>query len=264
MHENTLAQLGVRADTLTEEEKAFLDQHGYLGLGKLLSDEQLEAIRQTLATLLAREGERAGAELMDSPYIRHPKEAGADRLADLVNKGATFDLFYTHPRVLAAVAHVLGPYLKLSSLNYRAAKPGMGLQKLHVDWHEVVAPHDFKVCNSIWLLDDFTRENGATRLVPGTHRSGELPQEILADPMQPHPDEVLIEAPAGSVFIFNSHTWHGGTTNQTAAARRAIHSYFCRGDQPQQIDQQRYIRPETLARLSPAAIQILGVQVVKE
>ena len=256
---NTLSELGVRTDTLSTQEKAFLDQNGYLSLGKLLSDEQLEEVRQGVSRLLIEEGTQAGAELMDSPHIRHPKEAGADRLADLVNKDPVFDQFYTHPRVLAAVSHVVGPELKLSSLNYRAAKPGDGLQKLHVDWHEVVAPGDFKVCNSIWLLDDFSAANGATRIVPGTHMLGKLPQEELADPEAPHPDQILIEAPAGTVVIFNSHTWHGGTTNLTDQPRRAIHSYFCRRDQHQQINQARYIRPETKARLSAAAIEVLGL-----
>eukprot|EP01136_Pigoraptor_vietnamica_P025510 Opistho-1_new@79593 len=246
-----LSKLGVTNATLSVVEKAFLAENGYLNLGKLLSDEQLASIQQRLKELMDEEGENSGSELMDSPYIRHPKEEGADRLADLVNKGADFDVFYTHPRVLAAMAEVLGESFKLSSLNYRAAKPGKGLQKLHVDWHEAVAVNDFKVCNSIWLLDDFCEENGATRIVPSTHLNGEMPQDVLADPLATHPEEVLIEAPAGSVFIFNSHTWHGGTNNRTEHPRRAIHSYFCRNDQPQQIDQKRYIQPETLERISP-------------
>jgi ectoine hydroxylase-related dioxygenase (phytanoyl-CoA dioxygenase family) len=258
MHE-TLSQLGVKEDLITQEEKAFLDANGYLPLGPILSPEQLEAIRNRIQSLLEEEGERAGAELLDSPYIRHPKEAGADRLADLVNKDPLFDIFYTHPRVLAAVACVLGKEMKLSSLNYRAAKPGMGLQKLHADWHEAVAPGDYKVCNSIWLLDDFSAANGATRLVAGTHLDGKLPQEVLEDPLATHPDEIIIEAPAGSVVIFNSHTWHGGTDNHTDQARRSVHSYFCRRDQPQQVEQLRYIRPETRARLSAAAQTLLGV-----
>jgi hypothetical protein len=255
----TLFQLGVREDTLTHAEKDFLDKKGYLNLGQLLSKAQVERINDKIHSLMNLEGDKAGSELLDSPYIRHPKEAGADRLADLVNKGDVFDIFYTHPRVLAAIAYVLGQSIKLSSLNYRAAKPGMGLQKLHVDWHEAVGPGKYKVCNSIWLLDTFTKENGATRVVPGTHLSGVLPQEVLQDPEAPHPDEVIIEAPAGSVFIFNSHTWHGGTNNHSEKNRRSIHSYFCQSDQPQQVDQSRYIKNETLSRLSSAAVKILGL-----
>lgn len=254
-----LSRLGVTDDLLSQEEKDFLDHNGYLNLGRILSESQLASIRIKIQHLLEKEGSDSGKELMDSPYIRHPKESGADRLADLVNKGQEFDIFYTHPKVLAAISHVLGKNLKLSSLNYRAAKPGAGLQKLHVDWHESVAVHDYKVCNSIWLLDDFSPENGATRVVPGTHLQASLPQEAMEDPMAPHPDEVIIEAPAGSVVIFNSHTWHGGTTNHTLKPRRAIHSYFCRSDQPQQVDQKRYIKQETLERLPKGAMEILGL-----
>jgi ectoine hydroxylase-related dioxygenase (phytanoyl-CoA dioxygenase family) len=154
---------------------------------------------------------------------------------------------------------VLGGDLKLSSLNYRAALPGSGLQGLHADWGAAVAPGDYYVCNSIWLLDDFTELNGATRVVPGSQRSRQVPKEALADPTQPHPQEVLLTAPAGMVVVFNSHTWHGGTLNRTDRPRRAMHSYFTRRDQTQQLDQKAFIRPETYARLSPAARFILDV-----
>ena len=83
----TLYQLDVREDTLTQGEKNFLDQKGYLNLGQLLSKIQVEKINEKIYSLMNTEGDKAGSELLDSPYIRHPKEAGADRLADLVNKG---------------------------------------------------------------------------------------------------------------------------------------------------------------------------------
>jgi ectoine hydroxylase-related dioxygenase (phytanoyl-CoA dioxygenase family) len=153
----------------------------------------------------------------------------------------------------------LGGEFKLSSLNSRAALPGQGLQALHADWGKAVEPGDYYVCNSIWLLDDFTEENGATRVVPGTQRSGKLPRDVMDNPADPHPDERLLIAPAGTVVIFNSHTWHGGTLNRSAKRRRAMHSYFCRRDQPQQLDQRKYSRPETYARLSEAARYILDV-----
>jgi ectoine hydroxylase-related dioxygenase (phytanoyl-CoA dioxygenase family) len=244
---------------LTPEETAFLEANGYLDLGVLLSAEEVKKINERLDELREQEGETAGAELMDSKYIRHPKEEGADRLADLVNKGEVFDIFYIHPRVLAGVGAVLSSGFKLSSLNYRAAKPGKGLQKLHVDFGNSVPKGEYKVCNSIWLLDDFTELNGPTRIVPGTHHSKNLPGELLEDPFAPHPDEIKITAPAGSVFIFNSHVWHGGTQNLTDRDRRSIHSYFCALDQPQQIDQQRYITEETKKRIGSEGMRILNV-----
>jgi ectoine hydroxylase-related dioxygenase (phytanoyl-CoA dioxygenase family) len=244
---------------LTIQESEFLAANGYLNLGQLLTQEEVDQVNRRLAELMQTEGEQAGAELKESKYIRHPKEAGADRLADLVNKGSLFDIFYTHPRVLAGIEAVLGQHYKLSSLNYRAAKPGMGLQKLHVDWKNTVVKGSYQVCNSIWLLDDFTEHNGSTRIVPKTHLLDLLPDEAMANPEEKHPDEIRIIAPAGSVFIFNSHVWHGGTTNHTSHDRRSIHSYFCTREQPQQIDQKKYITPETYQRIGEKGRYILDL-----
>lgn len=246
-----LYDLGVREDTLSAEEKDQLDRDGFLPLPNILSAEQVEQINARLDELLANEGEDAGKEVH--------QEAGTKRLSDLVNKDPIFDICFTHPRVLAGISHVLSGDLKLSSLNSRAALPGQGLQALHPDWSGPVEPGAYQVCNSIWLLDPFTEENGPTRVVPGSHRSGMTPQEALENPRAPHPDEVRLLAPAGTVVIFNSHTWHGGTLNRSNSPRRALHSYFCRRDQPQQLDQRRFIRPETRARLNAAARFILDV-----
>jgi hypothetical protein len=58
--------------------------------------EQVEKQRKAIHQLMTKQGTQAGTELLDSPYIRHPNEDGADRLADLVNKGLVFDIFYTN------------------------------------------------------------------------------------------------------------------------------------------------------------------------
>ena len=242
---------------LTQKEKQFLEENGYLNLGVLLSESEVNSINTRMEELKEIEGENAGKELVESKYIRHPKEEGADRLADLVNKGKIFDVFYTHPRVLEGIETVLGKEFKLSSLNYRAAKPGMGLQKLHVDWGNTVVDSNYKVCNSIWLLDDFTMENGSTRIVPKSHMFKQLPDQALEDPFEEHPDEIRIMGTAGSVFIFNSHVWHGGTTNHTTADRRSIHSYFCSRDQAQQINQSKYITKNTAHRIGKKGRYIL-------
>jgi ectoine hydroxylase-related dioxygenase (phytanoyl-CoA dioxygenase family) len=247
---NALRELGVSAGHLTGPDKARLDQDGYLPLPGILDAGQLQAIRCRLAELSAAEGQQAGAEVH--------QEEGTDRLADLVNKDPVFDVCFTHPKILAAMAHVLGDFT-LSSLNARAALPGHGQQRLHADWGVAVDPGNYRVCNSIWLIDDFTQANGPTRVVPGSHRSARLPREVMADPFGPHPDEVKVLGEAGTVVIFNSHLWHGGTRNVTGRPRRALHSYFCRRGLKQQLDQRAHARPETLARLTPAARYILGV-----
>jgi len=249
--QEALSKLSVDNNPLSPEEKTFLDDNGYLPLPGILSAQQVKAIANRLEELAVAEGEQAGLEVH--------QEKGTIRLSNLVNKDPLFEICFTQPRVLAAIVHVLQNDLKLSSLNARAALPGEGLQRLHVDWRGAVAPGDYYVCNSIWLLDDFTAENGSTRVVPGSHRFGKAPQEMMADPAAPHPDEVQLLAPAGTVVIFNSHTWHGGTLNKTDKPRRALHSYFCRRDQTQQLDQRKWLGATTLARLSDEAKFILDV-----
>ncbi|KWV34166.1 phytanoyl-CoA dioxygenase family protein [Micromonospora rifamycinica] len=245
-----LGDLGVTDDTLSEDERARLDTDGFLVLPGILAAQQLETIRRRLAELSAEEGDRAGTEVH--------REAGTDRLADLVNKDPAFDVCYTHPRVLAGIAHVL-PDFTLSSLNSRAALPGGGHQGLHADWGRPFRPGDYQVCNSVWMIDDFTGENGATRVVPGSHRLGLRPAHVMDNTEDPHPDEITLLGAAGTVVVVNSHLWHGGTTNRTDRPRRALHSFFCRRGLKQQVDQAGYLRPATRDRLTPAARHILSV-----
>jgi len=249
--QTVLTHFGVDDTTLSAEEITFLDQNGYLPLPGLLAPQQVQALAARLEELAAAEGDQAGLEAH--------QEVGTTRLANIVDKGPIFEVCFTHPRILAAMAHVLKKDFKLSSLNARFALPGEGLQHLHADWRGAVPPGEFEVCNSIWLLDDFTTENGATRVVPGSHNWGKTPREMMEDPKATHPKEILLTAQAGTVVIFNSHTWHGGTLNRTSKPRRAMHSYFTRRHNPQQTDQRKYLSPATLARLSDEAKFILDV-----
>ncbi len=249
--EEALAQLNVSQDLLSHDEKQFLDEQGYLPLPEIMNHAQVDALRTRFDELVEEEGEKAGTEVH--------QEAGTNRLSNLVDKGEIFEICFTHPRVLAAMRHVLGPDFRLSSLNGRAALPGQGLQGLHADWGTGVEPGDYYVCNSIWLLSDFTEQNGATRVVPGSNRSGQHPKDALDDPTAPHPDEVILTAPAGTVVVFNSHTWHGGTLNRSDDPRYGLHSYFTRRDQRQQTAQKALLSEETKARLSEAARVILDV-----
>jgi ectoine hydroxylase-related dioxygenase (phytanoyl-CoA dioxygenase family) len=214
--------------------------------------EFLEEARTAVEHLWEVEGENAGSEFR--------KEPGARRLANLVDKGAVFERVIATPRVLQAVRSVLGEDMKLSSLNARSTDPWWAeCQPFHCDLRALPDELGFWVCNTIWLLDDFTTENGATRIVPGTQRSGQIPQEVLADAYATHPGEVLILGKAGDVVVMNTHAWHGGTANRTGKPRRALHSLYTRGDKPQQQDQKALLRPETQARLSPELRRLLAL-----
>jgi ectoine hydroxylase-related dioxygenase (phytanoyl-CoA dioxygenase family) len=155
---------------------------------------------------------------------------------------------------------VLGPRYKLSSLNARSANPrSHSRQPLHVDMGLLPDARGYSVCNSVWMLDDFTTENGALRVVPGSHRWGKKPQDELPDPEGSHPDEKLVTGKAGTVVIMNAHLWHGGTENRTDAPRGALHAFYCRYDIPQQQYQKRLIPPDLQARFGPVLRSVLAL-----
>jgi len=223
-----------------------LDERGYLRLPGFISPALRADLCARIEALFAAEGESAGREFKQEP--------GARRLANLVDKDPLFADCIAMPAVLAYVGHVLGPRFKLSSLNARSANPRNGVdQPLHADGGSIPDEKGACVCNTVWVLDDFTAENGALRAVPGTHRAGRLPGQALADPAAAHPDEVTVTAAAGDLIVMNAHLWHGGLANHTDRPRRAMHGYYCRWDKPQQQYQKRLLRPEVQARLSPAA-----------
>src|SRR5688572_10090980 len=161
---------------MNEIDKRRLDQDGYVVLGGFMPEELLDALRRRIEEIFIEEGDRAGAEFKQEPQTR--------RLANLVNRGEIFQRVIALPRILEYVAHVLGPEFKLSSLNARSANPYSDwVQPLHCDAGAVPDAMGYWVCNSVWLLDDFTTENGAIRMVPGSHRWGRLPQQVLPDPL---------------------------------------------------------------------------------
>lgn len=237
---------------VTNEQLRQLDDAGWVSLPGTMEDGLLGELRARVERLWEEEDANAGSEFR--------KEPGARRLANLVDKGEVFERVVSYPRVLGAVRHVLGEDFKLSSLNARSTDPWWPeCQPLHCDAGAVADESGFWVCNTIWLLDDFTPENGATRIVPGSQRWRKLPQQELADPQARRPGEILVLGEAGTVVVMNTHAWHGGTANRTGQPRRALHAFYTRGDKPQQQYQKALLRAETQARLSPELRRILAL-----
>jgi len=237
---------------MTALERESLDTQGYVVLSNFLDRQTVERVRDRVEELYELEGENAGSEFRQEP--------GSRRLANLVDKGEIFQDLAAKPRILELVRHVLGEDFKLSSFNARSANPHSSeAQPLHCDAGALPDQRGYSVCNTIWLLDDFTAVNGATRVVPGSQNWGRFPHEAMTDPTAAHPQEVVLLAPAGSVVVMNTHAWHGGTANRSAAHRRALHAFYCRSDMPQQQYQKRLLRSETQAALSPDLRKILAL-----
>jgi ectoine hydroxylase-related dioxygenase (phytanoyl-CoA dioxygenase family) len=229
---------------LSPEQRAQLRDAGYLVLAQAIDPDLRRRVLARLEALYDREGDGAGSEFKQEP--------GARRLANLVDKDPLFAECIALPPLLSCVEAVIGPAFKLSSLNARSANPNNGVdQPLHADGGALPDAAGSWVCNLLWMLDDVTVDNGALRVIPGSHRAGRLPAEALADPGAAHPDQVILTARAGDVFVLDAHLWHGGLANRTDRPRRALHAYYCRKDKPQQQYQKALLRPEVQARLTP-------------
>src|SRR5581483_5534546 len=114
----------------------------------------------------------------------------------------------------------------VSSLSSISIGPGEDAQPIHADDQliPIPKPHPPTVCNTMWALTDFTEENGATRLVPGSHVAADNPQ------YGGEYDTVAAEMPKGSVLVWHGSLWHGGGANRTAdQVRVGIAMNYCAG-----------------------------------
>lgn len=248
-YEKMLAELGVRRDGLSDQERQSLDSAGYLIFPEMIDGTLLDGLTAAFDVQLQRSADEASTI--------YNKEDGALRIADCVNRGAIFDPLMHSPRALAAVDHIIGRPFKLDSYNGRDVLPGGGHQNLHADNPD--NPDPTSIANSLWLLDDFTIDNGATRVVPGSHRKTVPVQEELPDRKGPHPDQIIVTAKRGSVLVINGHVWHGGTRNISGTRRRVLLVSYVGRELPQQVDYRSHILPDTYARLSWADRYLLDV-----
>jgi len=243
--EQILHEYGITENSLSTNEREALDRDGHVVLPHVIDQSWL----QSLQIAFEKECEKDG-------HLTSVKESGTRHINDLVNRDLVFEGIYTHPRVLAAVYHILRDRFRVGQIGGRDPLPGYGQQGLHADWSARYKGEPFRIVTTIWLLDDFTKENGATRVVPGTHQLLMPPPKSFADPASRHPDQTIIVAKAGSVLVFNGHLWHSGTINKSSSSRRVIQCIFVGRDE---LRFSRVIveRPEGL---SPAARYVVGAQ----
>jgi ectoine hydroxylase-related dioxygenase (phytanoyl-CoA dioxygenase family) len=193
---------------------ADLAEHGYCIIADALTPTQLAELRERLMEQAAGE-DASGRGFHDGGGVNQ-------RLWLLVNKGKVFRDLVLHGVVNEFMGHLLGPDFLLSSLTANIARPGSVPMGLHTDqgyvgfWTPVPA-----VANIAWMLDEFTEENGGTRLVPGSHK-----QPFRAYDQS---DTIGAAGPAGGALIFDGRVAHGTGENHSAGqTRHALLSYFCR------------------------------------
>lgn len=177
-----------------------------------------ELVRQTVAAWDADPG-RATAEQIERGVVRVKLDRADPDFAPCCG----------HPLLSDAAAAVLGHTWYLAALSLRAPLPGCGHQGLHPDFEERRIAGPWQTLSAMWCITAFTPDNGPLRVIPGSHRIRKPPTDALAfgSGMGPHPGEVKIIAPAGSVIMFNSaDLWHSGTLNYSPAPRLAVTAGF--------------------------------------
>lgn len=181
---------------------------------------------------------------------------GNQRIFNLINKDRAFLDLIDHPVALHMAKTGLGSHVLLSSITANFSLPGNSPQHLHADQGYLPEPWiRAETVNIIFVLDDFTSDNGATRIVPGSHRIGVNPTDTeLAT--------VPVIAPAGSLVCMDGRVWHGTGINRTREGiRRAVFAYYCQPYIRQQENFSRSLPAFLFDELSARQQSLLGFDI---
>jgi len=179
------------------------------------------------------------------------------RINDFVNRGPEFDGLYLHRPLLGACCRVIGQPFKLSTMIARTLRPQTPAQALHVDFARDT--DGWPMVGFILMVDEFRRDNGATRFVQGSHKWSATPGDLMNDRMADEGRQVQACGPAGSMIIYNGSVWHGHAANQTDEPRRSIQGAYIRREAQSGFDLAARTGTETRARLGALAKYLLTV-----
>ena len=249
-YDSELFKRGFKCDFSKFDLLPDLVSNGFIIIRNVLGDSQIKEYRKIFEDLYAKEGSLAGTELSQMVGIR--------RLANLINKSELFKQIYLNRILLTTVLFILQKPFKLGSLNGHDPLKGGGLQEFHSDWKYPFDGNNY-VVNSIWMLDNFHINNGATRVIPKSHTIKQSIDELIENKLDDHPEQVFLEGRAGDLAIFNSHLWHGSYINKSGEKRRAYHCYFVARQFPQQTNQRRYLDEDVKSEMDPVSRYILDI-----
>jgi ectoine hydroxylase-related dioxygenase (phytanoyl-CoA dioxygenase family) len=213
-----------------------------------------DAIEADLVDGLADDLERLEHELGIAPADNSFEGTKTVRVYNLLVHGPNFERIPVHRNVLPIVERVLDRGCLVSSLSSIAICPGEIPQPIHADDQlmPIPKPHVATVCNTMWAISDFTEENGATRIVPGSHLYDHSPE------YGKHYDSIPAEMPRGSVMVYHGSLWHGGGGNDSNGRRIGIAMNYCAGYIRQQENQQLGIPRQLAARFEPRLQELIG------
>lgn len=231
--------------TVIEADWAQLRDQGFVMIKGLIPDDVCDAIKAALLPLLSHTG-------------RNPFEGErTQRLYSVLNKTRICDGLVEHPRILALLDRLFAPNYLLSQLQVINILPGETRQGLHPDdgFYPVPRPRPPLGAATVWAIDDFTAENGATHILPRSDQWDDRPPD-------PADEQVQAVMPKGSVIFYGGTLWHGGGANRSADARLAVTAQYC---EPWVRPQENFCLsvPKPIVReLSPAIQSMIGYSVI--
>lgn len=227
------------------------DRDGYVIFENVLSRTEVAAFKEAMLRVEAEYG---------FGYARTSFEGlRTVRINNLLVYDELFWQVPLRPEVLSLAESVLDRELLLSSLCTLTLGPGQTEQSLHEDTQQIPLPRPRApiAVNALWALSEFTEDNGATRIVPGSHRFDSAPAygaEV---------ETVSATMSAGSIMVFDSALWHKGGANNTRDRRFAISCYYCAGWMRQQENLQLGIPREIAARFPRRLQELCGYSIYR-
>ena len=243
------------------------EDQGYLIFENVLDAAQLQKLRDELAPFI--EEDIAGRN--DFEGVK------SNRIYAMLNKSATFAELATHPLALGFAEAELGKSCLLSACLAIHLKPGESAQPWHFDdaHLEIPRPRPAYGLSAFWAIDKTDEFNGATEIIPGSHKWSEpsIPGSItdadlsqysvpnLAEDKGARADSIKALLEPGSLMIAKGTLWHRGGANTSAQSRLIITPQYCSGWARQLENMLLCVTPENAAKLSKRAQELIGYNI---
>lgn len=224
-----------------------IERDGYVIIENLISPELVAEIKEDLIPRFSYDSGRNNFEGFKT-----------QRLYAFFEKSLICNPLVEHPLILGCLDRVFEPNYLLSQLQAINILPGEEQQPLHHDdlFYRVPRPRPALGAATIWAIDEFTQQNGATVVIPGSH---------LWDDRQPTEDDLKnlepVVMPAGSVVLFLGTLWHAGGANRSDAARLCVSAQYCAPWCRTQENYSLSLSRETVKKCSEHIQRMLGYSI---
>jgi ectoine hydroxylase-related dioxygenase (phytanoyl-CoA dioxygenase family) len=219
----------------------------------VLTDDQLKRTREALYRAADEDRTRGREQKFGLDYAHDETN---QRVWNVLSRDPLFEDLAFHRLAVDYVKAVLGWPALLGNISANITGPGGGEMVLHAD--QIFVPQPWPAepqgLNVAWCLDDFTEANGATRFVPGSHTLNRAP---LAEDFEAK--TAPMEAPAGSIVVFESRVWHKTGFNRTKDERRAgVFAWYTRPIYRTQENWFLSLKPEIRQFATEEVLVLLG------